>query len=87
MPKHDWKCLAWGSALEVFLSLQTCMTALGWGRFDTGYPASELELEQEVLRFEKATLIEKDMRCKYVWVWKIARFLMLVWHDSEVCIA
>ncbi|CAD7961206.1 unnamed protein product [Amoebophrya sp. A120] len=30
---------------------------------------------------------ECDMECKNVWVWKMARFVMLVWHDSALCIA
>ncbi len=28
------------------------------------------------------------MNCKYVWVWEIARFVMLLWYDSsKLCIA
>ncbi len=23
-----------------------------------------------------------DIKCKNVWVWEVARFVMLVWHDS-----
>ncbi len=25
------------------------------------------------------------IKCKNVWVWKIARLVMLVWHDQKVC--
>ncbi len=28
-----------------------------------------------------------SMHCKNVWVWKVARFVMLVWHDSQLCVA
>ncbi len=44
----------------------------------------EMEAEQEQERVPVVT----SMDCKYVWVvWEIARFVMLVWHDSGTCIA
>ncbi len=38
-----------------------------------------------VVFFIAAALDDEDIKCKYIWVWEIARFVMLAWHGSQVC--